>query len=308
MFSNRLVPFLLLAAAAPAQATIVHSAFDNPIYADNVSMGGPNLLLAIKTQMPIAAVATRVEIFTGEASGQNTIAIWSHDGPNNAPLAPLGDGSWQMCARNDWQGAPLLVPVSLAAGQDIWVVWGPINGAQASTSGNGAGAQPYRGSFNGGATWNGPFQSRQWKFRIWTGPAGHYEIFGAGCAGSVGTPRLCWSGMPLAGGTFDLHLDVAPPNGSALLTFGLSDTVFGGTPLPASLGGFGAPGCSVFAAPESTVFVPTDPNGSVVYPVTFAANPAFAGVMFYNQAYCLDAAANALGITVSNAGVAIVGS
>lgn len=293
---------------APAQATIVHSAFDTPAYEDNRSMGGPNLLLAIKTQMPAAGVVTRVEIFTGEREGTNTISIWSHDVAGNQPLTQLGIGSWMMGRHNGWQGAMLTTAVSLQTGQDVWVVWGPQNGAQATSTGTGAGAQPYRGSFTSGATWTGPFQSVQWKFRFWTGTAGHYETYGTGCFGSTGWPALGWSGMPLTGSTFDVHLDYAPANGLAVLSLGLSDTMSNGQALPYSLGSFGAPGCNVLGSLLTTVFVTTDAQGSAVFPIGLPANPAFTGLEFYDQWFCLDATANALGIIVTNGGKAIVGT
>ncbi|MCA8953621.1 MAG: hypothetical protein KDE27_29180 [Planctomycetes bacterium] len=304
----RCLALLALAAALPAQAAIVHSAFDTPAYEDSRSMGGPNLLLAIQLTMPVSAVVTRAEIFTGERSGLNTLAIWTHDPNTNAPGTQLGIGSWEMTSNNSWQGAPIANPVPLSTGQTFWLVWGPQNAAQASSEGTGAGAQPYRGSFNGGASWNGPFMSVQWKFRLWAGPAGHYEIFGSGCSGSSGVPRLAWDDLPTAGSSFDLLLDNGPLSGSALLGFGLSNTSYLGNPLPYSLSGLGGGACEILAAPESTVFVLTDPSGSASYPTAFPANPALAGVTFYNQFFCLDAAANTLGLTTSNGGIGIVGS
>ena len=303
-----LATFLCIAPLA-GQATIEHSAFDNNVFDNAVSMGGPNLLLAIRTQMPAAAVATRVEIWTGERTGLNTIALWSHDAVNNAPLAPLASGSWQMGRVNGWQGAPLTTPLALGAGQDVWIVWGCQNGAQSSVQGTGAGAQQYRGSFNGGSTWNGPFQSLQWKFRIWSGPAGHYEPYGAGCNGTAGQPQLGWFGMPMAGGSFNIHLDRAVPGNFALLSFGDSNTFEGSTPLPFSLAAFGAPTCSVLGSLLVTALHPTDPvTGQAVVTVTLPNDPTLAGFLFYNQWFCLDAAANALGLTTSNGGAATVGA
>jgi hypothetical protein len=202
MLLLRFAALLLAATTASlslsAQAQIVHANFDTPTFDDGVSMGGPNLLFAIKTQAPTVLAATRVEVWTGEQSGTNTISLWSHDAINNRPLAPLGTGSWSMGRVNGWQGAPLATPVVLNANEDVWVVWGCQNGAQAPADGPGPGAQQYRGSFDGGASWNGPFTGQQWKFRIWTGFAGHYEVYGTGCNGSRGTPQLGWYGMPLA--------------------------------------------------------------------------------------------------------------
>jgi hypothetical protein len=301
---------VLLALLTPvsAQAVIEHSNFDGPLFADAVSMGGPNLLVAFKTTMPATVVATRVEIFTGEGSGSNTIAIWSHDPVNNQPLASLGTGTWTMGNTNTWQGAPLPAPVVLTTGQEVWLVWGPVNGSQASVQGTGAGAQPQRGSFDGGLTWNGPFQSNQWKFRIWSGPAGHYEIYGAGCQGTAGTPRGGWSGMPMAGGSFDVTLERAPANTVAALILGDSNTVWNGTPLPLSLASLGAPNCSLLASLVVSLTTTVDSAGRAVMPIPLPANPALAGLQFFDQWFVLDLAANPFGFTFSNGGVATVGA
>ncbi len=313
MHLHQLAAFLFATAAglAPctAQAAVVHANFDTPIYDTNNSMGGPNLLLGIRTQIPTTTVATRIEIWTGEGTGTNTIALWSHDAVNNRPLAPIGGGGWSMGRVNGWQGAQLTAPIPLTAGQDVWVVWGCINGSQSSLQAtSGPGAQPYRGSFDGGNSWNGPFQSLQWKFRIWTGFTGHYEIYGSGCSGARGIPQLGWYGMPLAGGSFDIHLDRAVPGNFALLSFGESNTSSAGTPLPYSLAPHGAPGCSVLGSLLVTSLYPTDPvTGQAVVTVSLPNDPSLAGFPFYSQWFCLDASANSLGIAVSNAGAATIG-
>ena len=311
MLLLRFAALLLAATTASlslsAQAQIVHANFDTPTFDDGVSMGGPNLLFAIKTQAPTVLAATRVEVWTGEQSGTNTISLWSHDAINNRPLAPLGTGSWSMGRVNGWQGAPLATPVVLNANEDVWVVWGCQNGAQAPADGPGPGAQQYRGSFDGGASWNGPFTGQQWKFRIWTGFAGHYEVYGPGCNGSRGTPQLGWYGMPLAGTSFDVHLDRGAANSFAVLSFGTSNTNENGTPLPYSLAGLGAPNCSVQASLLVTAFAPTNATGHAQMVTSLPNDPTLAGFLFFNQWFCLDTAANALGLSTSNAGAATIG-
>ena len=303
---------LLLAAALAtssllAQATVAYASFDTLVYSDGSSMGGPNLLLGLQAQITTTFVATRLEVFTGEGSGPNSLTLWSHDAAGNKPLAPLAGGTWQMGNTNGWQGAALTTPTLLSAGQTVWVVWGCQNGSQASIQGAGAGPQ-YRGSFDGGTTWNGPFSGQQWKFRIWDGPAGHYEVFGAGCSGSAGTPRLGWFGMPMAGTTFDVLLDRAPASGIALLAIGDSDTTFNGLPLPLNLASLGAPACSLLTSVTATFATPTDVTGQAGLTLAIPANPALAGFLFWNQWLCLDLPANAFGFTFSNGGAAVVGA
>jgi hypothetical protein len=299
-----------LAAAQPTPSSICQADFNNNVYHAPTSMGGPNLLLGIRTVAPAAYAATRIEVFTGNASGQNSIAIWTDDAANNQPLAPLAQGTWMMARNRAWQGANLAQPVALAAGQAFWVVWGPINGAQASIQAlSGPGAQVYRGSFDGGASWNGPWQGDQWKFRIYCGSPGHYEVFGAGCAGTTRTtPVLGFDGIPTVGASMSILLDRAVPNDFALLIVGDSTTNSNGTPLPFDLGPLGAAGCLIQASVGATVFTPTDPaTGQAVLNLNLPANASLFGLLFYNQWFVHDAAANALGFKVSNGGAGTVG-
>ena len=149
-----------------------------PCYAENggddfndlVSMGGPSLLLAIKFAAPNDMTVTSMEVFTGEQMGTNTLGIWSHNAVLNRPEVVLSFGMWDMDSMNSWQGPPLPSCVSLSSGQIYWVVWGPQNFSQASVDLPMATlGQEYRGSFDGGMSWSGPFQSNDdhWKFRLY---------------------------------------------------------------------------------------------------------------------------------------------
>jgi hypothetical protein len=308
-FATAFLSLCALAAAQPTPSSICQADFNNNVYAPLTSMGGPNLLLGIRTLAPAAYVATRIEVFTGNASGQNSIAIWADDAANNQPLAPVGQGTWMMARTRGWQGANLAQPVTLAAGQTFWVVWGAINGSQASIQAlSGPGAQVYRGSFDGGATWNGPWQQDQWKFRIYCGSPGHYEVFGAGCAGTTrSTPVLGFDGIPNLGGSMGILLENAVPNDFALLIVGDSTTNSNGTPLPFDLGPLGAPGCLIQASLGATMFTPTDPAGGAVSTLSFPPNVSLFGFQFYDQWFVHDGAANALGFKVSNGGAGTIG-
>jgi hypothetical protein len=87
------------------------------------------------------------------------------------------------------------------------------------------------------------------------------------------------------------------------LFLGLSNTTYGPTPLPFSLAGFGAPGCSVLASGEA-LYPLTNVLGSAVWQFQV---PNFPGTTFYNQAFPFDPAANALGLTTSNCGQGTIG-
>jgi len=298
---------LLSPVLCPAQAVPCHAQSNNLTFDNNSSMGGPGLLLAMKTTAPSSYLATRIEVFTGEQQGVNTIALWSHDAVNNRPLAPLASGSWSMSGTNTWQGANLATPLPVTQGQDLWVVWAPVAGAQSSLQG-GTGTVVYRGSFDGGGTWNGPFTG-PWKFRIWCGPLGSYESFGLGCPGTANRrPEIGWFGLPQVGTAFNLQLEHGNPASAALLSFGDSDTTFSGNPLPLSLQPLGAPGCNVLCSALATFFTPTDPvTGQAVITINVPAAPPLIGMLFFNQWFVLDTV-NGLGLTSSSAGRGAVGA
>jgi hypothetical protein len=125
-------------------------------YIDGTSMGGPGLLLGMEYTPASDVDVARLEVFTGEGSGTNTIAIWSDDAALSQPDVELDSGSWSLDRANDWQGADLSTCLPLTAGTTYWIVWAPVSGSQATWDTAGT-SVTYRGSFDGGATWNGPF-------------------------------------------------------------------------------------------------------------------------------------------------------
>ena len=135
-----------------------------------------------------------------------------------------------------------------------------------------------------------------------------YVEFGAGCPGATGTPTLVADAAtpsPAIGQTFSLTIGNIPL-GVALVGFGFSNTAYNGLPLPLPLDTLGMPGCSLLASPDilTPVFGLPTASGSLSVPNTLTLY----GLPFFNQAFALDATANALGITTSNAGAAIVGN
>ncbi|MCB9884787.1 MAG: hypothetical protein H6838_04805 [Planctomycetes bacterium] len=142
-----------------------------------------------------------------------------------------------------------------------------------------------------------------WEFELGAGPS--YATYGAGCPGSRGVPTLAArsGSSPQIGHSFELALGNLPFTGPVFLFLGLSDTSYGPTPLPYSLGGLGAPGCSILCSGEAPYLL-TNVLGSALWSWNV---PNVPGVSFYNQAFGFDPAANALGLSASNAGRGTIG-
>jgi hypothetical protein len=135
------------------------------------------------------------------------------------------------------------------------------------------------------------------------------QAVGTACAGTAGVPlleepsgRRAWIGEP-----FDLALSGLPPAGGAcVLTLGVSQSVFGGVPLPISLAPLGAPGCALWSSAEFAVPA-QNTGGSAILPLPIPANPLLVGQAFYAQGLAVDAA-NPLGLIASGSLQITIGS
>lgn len=183
---------LSLGSLARAQ-TPCYAANDGPSFNDGALMGGP--WIAIRFTAPMSIVAQRLEVFTGEAIGLNTLALRTHDAALNQPGTQLASSVWNDTSlNNDWKGGTLSSQVALSAGVTYWFVWVPVVDAQASIDSTPPGlGQLYRASFDNGLSWAGPFQDsfNHWKLRIFgqcTVPPVVYCTAGTtanGCSASI---------------------------------------------------------------------------------------------------------------------------
>jgi len=119
------------------------------------------------------------------------------------------------------------------------------------------------------------------------------------------TPALDNVGSPVLGASYDVTLADALGSSIAFLLTGLSDSLHNGTPLPYALPN--APGCAILAAPQTTLLRFTSPTGAASASFALPNSPAYIGLEMFHQWAVLDAA-NALGIVVSNAGKARLGT
>ncbi len=156
--------------------------------------------------------------------------------------------------------------------------------------------------FFGGIGQNVP-HGDTWEFDL--GPLASFTPYGGGCLGSRGVPLLTAQGSstPRSGTTFTAQVTNLPWTGPAFLFVGLSDTLYGTTPLPFDLGLIGAPTCSLMASCEQ-LDVLVNVLGSATW--SFVV-PPFPGASFYVQVFPLDPGVNTLGLIASNGARGVIG-
>lgn len=136
---------------------------------------------------------------------------------------------------------------------------------------------------------------------LFVATGGTFSPYGAGCAGTLGVPTLdAVSGSrPVLGSNFQAALGNLPA-GVGFMVLGLSDAVSAPFTLPLDLSPFGMPGCSLLAQ-LGAMQVVVGAGTSATWSLQVPNSGALIGLHFYSQGLSLDVAANAAGITVSNA-------
>jgi len=306
----------LLSFGAPSQTPPCYADFPSANYLTGWSMGGPGLTVAIKLKSTSLLVITRIEVHTGGKTGQSTMLVYSHDSANNQPLSTLGSGTFTEVTTIGWQGANMTAPILVLPNTDFWFGWQPVGSEMTPTEGYGTnppptGAQVYRGSFNNGGSWNGPFTQHQWKIKIFCGgqTPGSVTTFGTACRGSnAQLPAIGYSIVPTIGQSYSMTLTSGPSTQPAFLGFGVSTTNWLGYSLPLSLTPYNAPSCTLYI--DLPYLIPTTTNtaGSASSSISVPNNSGLVGQFTLHQWIALDPAANGLGLILSNAAKATVGN
>lgn len=127
--------------------------------------------------------------------------------------------------------------------------------------------------------------------------------FGLGCGTQIMSLQPGPSAMPRFGTQLVSVVTNVPAGRSAVMTIGLSDTIFGATPLPLPLDGIGMTGCVLYHDTAITAFslCATTGPGTGQYTLTIPSDQVFLGLPFFLQVWAHDFAANPLGIVLSNA-------
>ena len=138
--------------------------------------------------------------------------------------------------------------------------------------------------------------------------ASGWQPYGAGCAGTAGTPLLqpLNGSRPLLGATFSLDLTNVPNGAPVAFAVGFSNTSWSGGPLPFAMAPLGMPGCTMLMSPDLLTFASATGSTAVTTMLVPSANN-FIGLPFFTQALTSDPAANPFGAVLSNAGAGVVG-
>lgn len=136
---------------------------------------------------------------------------------------------------------------------------------------------------------------------LFTWQSGRRVDVGAGCPGSAGVPQLEARGSLDLGQELTFELARIPPRSVAAISLGISDQSWGALRLPATLGAFGAAGCAIRVSLDFPSGVLADANGRARSFLTPPLDPSLRGARIFTQALSIDAGANRLGMSFSNA-------
>lgn len=131
--------------------------------------------------------------------------------------------------------------------------------------------------------------------------------FGTGCQGSNNQiPLLSYPNAPKIGAAnFSIDLAQAKSSGVSFLAFGATNAA---PTFPVDLSVINMPGCKLYISVDVTIGIGTSSSGGWSFPLPIGTSTALLGVRVFNQSFVLDAGANGLGISASNAGWFLVGT
>jgi hypothetical protein len=145
-------------------------------------------------------------------------------------------------------------------------------------------------------TWSRRLLSQNWAWRL-------------NCAGGTVRAAPVITGAakgPWIGKTYSLHVSIGPTKAPAFIVTGVSNRKWGAIGLPLDLKTAGAPGCQLFVSMDLLAFVLLDAAGKATLSFPIPNQRSLIKKRFYNQAICLDAKANKLGLTFTNGGIGTI--
>lgn len=258
----------------------------------------PGFRLAYAVTAAQARSIDTIELFTQGAGGQ--IAV--HRSAGGVPVAmPAATATLNAGAGPAWYVANLATPISIAAGETVFLVH---DAASFGTALLNSGAAPSVPTVvdPGIGQWL-PLAALQ----VPDAPAWRVSCVGGGQAGAV--PTLSSNDLVEIGRSFTLDIDRVVPNASVALSFGISNTVLpGGAALPIDLSPIGATSCWLLTSSFAVANLTADPAGRASLTLPVGNDPTSVGTVFYTQGFVIDPLANALGVVTTNGLSLLVGT
>lgn len=295
---------------------------------NNAGVAGSGLFFDVTVTNPdgisLCAVSVNINGGTGTnftADVYTTPGTYVGNDANAAAWTLIGSGSGTSRGLNN-PSTVSFAPVYLTPGSYGFAVY--VNGIGPAYSGTGANPAPglptYTSTdlrFDLGLARNGLFGAATTVFtpRIFNGTLHYetvaqglavYQVFGAGCAGSLGVPGNQVTNLPRLGQTLSADFNNLPTN-VAFHMLGFSRTFSNLGPLPADLTPFGAPGCFSRVSPDAVSLL-LGANNQATFTWTLPNNGTFLGLRLYNQALALSPGTNALGGVLSPASMIVLGN
>ncbi|MCB9919295.1 MAG: hypothetical protein H6832_12910 [Planctomycetes bacterium] len=264
---------------------------------DNVNRTNPaqTLQLKILFGMTTMSSSTMTGTFATNATGAQTVVF---DGPMSLPAVPGGNfdlGKFHYVAK--LKAPYLYIP---RTGENFLI---EIINTTATA------VPRYPDAFSGTSTM-GTRVYASGNSAATSGTLGknHMMVLGFGnTSSSTPAPVLSATGTPKIGTQFSVDCSGLTATTAAGLILGASKTAWGAFNLPLDLTGAGAPGCYLLVSFDVVAGLPIV-AGSGKVTITIPNQPILAGLVFHNQFFVLDAAANAMKLTWSNAGTATIGN
>jgi choice-of-anchor B domain-containing protein len=230
------------------------------------------------------------EIYTNSTSGTITRPAHLYLEAGNEPAStPFASTTITVGTAPGFYTATFASPVSVNGTYYIGYENSP-NGVISNLNAGANGIGHYRNAGNGNWNQSSLVQRPSWRVNC-TG-------------GGALTPSLGNTGLPILNSSYTVTLGDTIPATLAVMVSGLSDSVYNGTPLPVALPG--APGCSVYAAPQVLDLYITNAAGTAGASFSIPGSPGLVGLEVFHQWAVWDPTINSLGIVMSEAGRATI--
>lgn len=259
------------------------------------------------TGLPIQVVG--YEIFTTTNTGLTetvkTGLLYDNAGPaatvHSTPSSTnAANGTITVGNTQAWYSTSVYPPITIQPGVAFWFhcdAYSKVAPPQHTTAGGVAGpvSNYYRRPSNN-MVWTVSVSVARQMFRIHCLPV------------TPTVPVLMATTLPQFGANFTLQLTAGQPFVPAFLVYGMNRTSWLSLPLPLDLGMFGAAGCVNQTSADVVSLLLLDGSGAATSSMAIPTDTSFAGFTWHNQAALVTPGANALDMTVTNAGTAVVGN